>query len=654
MAIAKMNKAYLLGHQEEKDKALSILQQSAMVEIEEIQTGDAAVGTWAELLDTDQEQETLQGLEARLTEVRFALDFLGRHYPPKKSFLDALGSEKKDFSPEEFAASAVVWSKVADDVYATLKQADEKMMSLRNEGTQLQNLKTILSPWEMLTAPLEELRSTELVCMEIITLPLVELASLRDDLLAVAGEIYLSEVSIDRNEAYLFLAYPLSRTAELQKVFKQFNLSRQAFPALSGTVAENLVRIEAELTMLDRKREEVIAGAENQVEFRQTLEFYHDYLAMERDKKETVGSLARTADSFAMEGWMKEKDIPLLEKKLATACPTVTLLSRQPEMEELPPVVLENTPSIAPFEFITTLYGTPHPRGIDPTFALTPFFVVFFGLCLSDAGYGLIVTALAALVLWKVNLSKMADKAFRVLFACGISTIVFGALIGGWFGGLVPIQPFFFNALEDPMRMLVWSLAIGIFQVFVGMGIQFYRNIRAGKILDAFSDQLCWVLLITGLLLFAGLSPGLQMAGRNLALLSAAGLILTRGRAQKNIAMKFLAGLFSLYNITGFLGDILSYSRLLALGLATSVIAMAINMIAGMVGEAMPIIGPIIMVVILVGGHIFNLVINILGSYVHSSRLQYLEFFNRFFESGGQPFKPFQLETKHLEVGEWE
>ncbi|MCD5401064.1 V-type ATP synthase subunit I [candidate division NPL-UPA2 bacterium] len=652
MAIAKMNKIYLLGHQEEKDKALSILQQSAMVEIDEIQTGDAAVGTWAELLDTDQEQETLQGLEARLTEVRFALDFLGRHYPPKKSFLDALSSEKKDILPEEFATSAVAWSKVANDVYAVLRQAEEKIMSLRNEGTQLQNLKTILSPWEMLTAPLEEIRATELVCMEAITLPLVELASLRDDLLTAIGEVYLSEVSIDRNEAYLFLAYPVSRTEELQKVVKQFNLSRQTFPALNGTVAENLVRIEAEMAMLGSKREKVVAGTEKQVEFRQTLEFYQDYLTMERDKKEKVGSLARTGDSFAVEGWMAEKDFPLLEKKLATACPTVTLVSRQPETEEMPPVVLENTASIAPFEFITTLYGTPHPRGIDPTSALTPFFVVFFGLCLSDAGYGLILTALAALVLWKVKLSKMASKAFWVILASGVSTIIFGSLIGGWFGGLLPIEPFFFNAQTDPMRMLAWSLGIGIFQIFVGMGIKAYRNICEGKIMDAVSDQLFWILLISGLILFAGILPGLQMLGRNLALLSAAGLVLTQGRTQKNIVMKFLSGLFSLYNITGFLGDILSYSRLLALGLATSVIAMAINMIGQMVGEAVPIIGPIIMVGFLIGGHIFNLVINILGAFVHSTRLQYLEFFNRFFETGGKPFNPFQMETKHLEVRE--
>ncbi len=650
MAIAKMNKVYLLGHQEEKDKALSILQQLAMVEIDEIQTGDAAAGTWAELLDTDHEQETLQGLEARLAEVRFALDFLDRYYPPKKSFLDALSREKKNVLPEELAAGAIVWSKVVDNVCSVLRQAEEKIMSLRNESTQLQNLKTILSPWEKLTAPLEELRATELVCMEAITLPSVELASLCDNLLAAIGEVYLSEVSVDRNEAYLFLAYPVSRTEELQKVVKQFNLSRQTFPALNGTVAENLARIEAEMAMLSSKREEVVAGAGKQVEFRETLEFYHDYLTMERDKKEKVGSLARTGDSFVVEGWMKEKDLPLLEKKLATACPTVTLVSRHPEKEEMPPVVLENTASIAPFELITNLYGTPHPHGIDPTFALTPFFVVFFGLCLSDAGYGLILTALAALVLWKVKLSKIASNAFYVILASGVSTIIFGALIGGWFGGLLPIEPFFFDAQKDPMRMLAWSLGIGVFQIFVGMGIKCHRNIRERKILDAVSDQLFWILLITGLILLAGALPGLQMLGRNLALLSAAGLVLTQGRTQKNIVMKFLSGLFSLYNITGFLGDILSYSRLLALGLATSVIAMAINMIGQMVGEAVPIIGPIIMVGFLIGGHIFNLVINILGSFVHSTRLQYLEFFNRFFETGGQAFKPFQLETKHLEV----
>ncbi|RJX29256.1 MAG: V-type ATP synthase subunit I [Dethiobacter sp.] len=646
MAIAKMNKVYLIGHQDEKDNTLSILQQVGMMEIGDIQAKEASKEAWAELVEGDHEQESLQGLEARLTEVRFAMDFLNRYYPVKKSMLEALGGDRKAVTTSEFVANAAEWNRVASDIYRELRKTDEKLMSLRNEETRLQNLKTLVLPWEQLAVPLEEIYSTASVCIELGTLPAAELAALRERLLAAAKESYLAEVHVDRNEVYVFLAYPASLAEEVREILKQVGFNKQVFPALAGTPVEILARVGQELVMIAEQRKEILADTEKQVEFRDILSYYYDYLVMERDKKQVVTNLARTNNAFIMEGWIREKDLPELEKKLSAGCDTVVAVAREPEPGEHFPVSLENTRLVAPFEFITTLYGVPHPHGVDPTLALTPFFVMFFGLCMSDAGYGVVIAALAALALWKLKMSKMARRVFWILLAGGISTIIFGALIGGWFGGLIPLEPLFFNALLDPMRMLVYALAIGVFQIFVGMGIQFYHNIRAGKILDAISDQLFWGLFIIGLIMFA--FPELKVVATNLSLASAAGLVLTQGRAQTGIFRKFLSGLFSLYNVTGFLGDILSYSRLLALGLASSVIAMAVNMLAFMLGGT--IIGSVLMVIMLIGGHTFNIVINILGSYVHSSRLQYLEFFNRFFVSGGRPFKPFKLNTNYVEV----
>lgn len=646
MAVAKMNKVYLIGHRDEKDKTLSVVQQAAMIEVSDIQAGDFCKEEWAELVEADQEQESLQDIEARLAEVRFARELLNKHYPAKKSMLDSLGEEKMLISPDEFASAAVDWSKVAGDVCRALRLADGRLLSLRSEETRLQNLKMQLAPWEKLSIPLEEAISTAQVCMELGVLPLAEMDSFCERMKAVSEESYFAEIYASRSEAYVFLAYPAGHAEELQEMFKEFSFSNQSFASLAGTPAENLARVEEETALLIQHREEVLLSIENQLDYRQTLNYYYDYLVMERDKKQVVSSLVCTDESFVMEGWLREKDLSQFEKSLAAVCNTVHLIKREPDPEELHPVALDNPPHVAPFELITTLYGTPHPRGIDPTFALTPFFVIFFGLCLSDAGYGLVVTALGALALWKLNLSRMARNAFWVLLACGVSTIVFGALIGDWFGGLILIEPLFFSALDDPMRMLLYALAIGVFQIFVGMGIQFYRSVRAGRTLDAIFDQLFWMLLVSGLIMFA--VPGMQGVAKTLSLFSAVGLVLTQGRAQKGIIKKFFSGLLSLYNVTAFLGDILSYSRLLALGLATSVIAMAINMIAGMLGGS--IIGYLAMVPVLIGGHTFNLVVNLLGSYVHSSRLQYLEFFSRFFQSGGRAFKPFQLNTSYVEV----
>lgn len=646
MAVAKMKKVYLIGHQTEKDATLSLLQRMAVMEVSDLQGKTLPDAALAGLLEHDGAQESLQELEARLLEVRFTLDFLNRHYPQKKGLLSSLEDNRIPLELQNFTSQAVVWRQKAHEVYAELRRADEKLMALRNEETRLQNLRLLLQPWEKLDVPLQEIRHTPQVCLELGVLPAAELTAFRTALTAAAAEAFLAEVHTDRDESFILTACAASSMEALREALKQFTFNRQGFASLQGTAGENLLRIGDELAQAATGRRAVLEEAGKQAAFREQLNCYSDYLVMERDKKQLVQSLARTENAFVLEGWVKEKDLFSLEQTLAAECKTVLLLTREPEEDEPFPVALENPAFAAPYELITKLYGTPKPRGIDPTVALTPFFVAFFGLCMSDAGYGLIIAALGAWMLWKVKLGPSLRHVFKIVFACGLSTIFFGALIGGWFGGLIPVQPFFFNALEDPMRMLIYALAIGIFQIFTGMGIMFYYKVKAGKWMDAVFDQLFWALFLAGLIMLA--FPLTAGAARVLALGAAAGLVLTQGRTQRGIIRKFLSGLFSLYNVTAYLGDILSYSRLLALGLATSVIAMSVNMLSAMLGGT--IIGTIFMVGFLVVGHLFNLVINILGAYVHSSRLQYLEFFNRFFESGGRPFKPFKLNTNHVNV----
>ena len=222
--------------------------------------------------------------------------------------------------------------------------------------------------------------------------------------------------------------------------------------------------------------------------------------------------------------------------------------------------------------------------------------------------------------------------------------------MGGWFGDLIKLKPLWFNPLDDPMRMLIVCFVLGFIQIFFGMGVRAYQDIKAGRILDAVFDQGLWFILLIGLISLA--FPQFSAAGKWLAICGAIGLILTQGRSQKNIFRKFFSGLVSLYNITGYLSDVLSYSRLLALGLATGVIASAINTMGGLLAGS--IVGVIIMIILLIGGHFFNLIIGTLGAYVHTSRLQYIEFFGKFFEGGGKAFHPFCKTTKYVDIEERE
>lgn len=648
MGIAKMNQVYLVAHQAEKDKVLAVLQQLGVLEVNDLQAKDMENEAWAELVESDQEQEALQALEDYLTDVRFALDFLNRHVPAKKSMLDALNAVKTPIVAGELSATAAEWKQVSEVAYKDLRGSDEKLMSLRNEETRLHNLKLQLAPWQMLTLPLEEVKVTTAVRVELGTLPVTELDSARQALAEAVPACYFEEIGRDRHDAYVLIVSHNDSAENIQTTLKTYSYSKHHFPPLTGTPAEVLERIKTDLINLEAERKVALAKVKKQAKHRDTLNFYNDYLMMERDKKQVVANFARTGKSFILEGWIRAKDVPNLQEKLESTCETVSLIAREPESGEVHPVALDNKKGFAPFEFVTKLYGIPSSTGLDPTPFLAPFWVVFFGLCMTDAGYGVALVLLSSIGLFKVK-GDSVRKLLWVLLAGGFSTIVFGWLLGGWFGVELFGAPLVFNPLLDPMPMLTYALILGLFQIFFGMAIQFVRLLKQGKVFDALADVGLWFVLIVGLLLY--IAPGMAGVAKNMSLLGVVGLVLTQGRTQPTIIKKLLSGVLSLYNLTGYFSDVLSYSRLLALGLATGVIAIAVNTMAGLLQ------GPILfvpMVILLIVGHTFNVVINTLGSYIHSSRLQYIEFYNRFYEGGGRSFVPFQVKTRHLEVSpEW-
>jgi V/A-type H+-transporting ATPase subunit I len=290
---------------------------------------------------------------------------------------------------------------------------------------------------------------------------------------------------------------------------------------------------------------------------------------------------------------------------------------------------------------ITEQYSLPNSRGIDPNLIMAPFFVMFFGMMVSDAGYGIVLALSTAIALLVLKPQGGMGKMLGLLCLGGVSTFIWGAIFGGWFG--VNLKPLWFNPLDNPLQMLIFCLILGVIQLYVGIGLQAYKNIREGKYLDALFDQGLWYIFLSGLMMMA--LPPLAVIGKFMAIGGALGLVATQGRTEKGIVKKLINGVLSLYNVTGFLGDVLSYSRLFALGLATGVIGTVVNAMSSMLGGSF--IGNILMVFFMIFGHTFNIAINVLGAYVHSSRLQYVEFFGKFFEGDGKPFVPFKTLSKY-------
>ena len=264
-------------------------------------------------------------------------------------------------------------------------------------------------------------------------------------------------------------------------------------------------------------------------------------------------------------------------------------------------------------------------------------------------------------------------KTLTMFFYCGLGTMLSGILFGSYFGDAPTViaSTFFGKTLEvpklidplsQPMKMLVLCFAIGIVHLFAGLVINLYTALKQKRYVDAISDSVLWMLLVAGLLLFGlttdmvtgmfsleKISPVAGNIGKIMAVIGAIGIILMDGRESKNWFKRTLKGLYGLYNVTGYLSDLLSYSRLLALGLATSVISSVFNQMGSMVAGT-PVIGVIFFILIFLVGHVLNLAINALGAYVHANRLQYVEFFGKFYNGGGRKFTPFATNTKYIKI----
>ncbi len=398
---------------------------------------------------------------------------------------------------------------------------------------------------------------------------------------------------------------------------------------------------------------------------RENIRFVADYQRMRADKYEVLGGLLQSDHVFFLSGFVPEYQAQALKEKLESEYICDVELSDVPEDEDSP-VILHNNAFAAPTETVLESYGLPHKGEIDPTSIMAVFYYIFFGMMLSDAGYGLVLMIGTAVILWKFrNMSPTMTKMMKMFFWCGVSTTIWGILFGGYFGDAVTtvaatffhkdivIPAVWFTPLDNPMRLLIWCFAFGLIHLFVGLGLKAYTDIRDKKYMSFFANEICWyAMLISLIVILVQSSMWASMAGSAMsfppvvttictvvAIVSAVCIVVFSESGTKNPAARFGMGAYDLYGITSWLSDVLSYSRLLALGLATGVIASVINTMCGMVGGG--IIGGILFILIFVIGHSLNMAINVLGAYVHTNRLQFVEFFGKFYEGGGKPFRPF-------------
>ena len=642
----------MIGLDTGKEALMSQLMDFGAVEFTD-QSSKLDEESWRNAVMQDENQEAVAGLEGKISRAELALTGLEKYDTGKSPLFHTRRALKRSKAQEILEN----FQKTESDTELILS-FNEKLHQTTEKLNKLEADRLSLLPWSAYDLPLEE-EETQTCKVYMGVLPvLTDWSEVVRELETEIGTICLQRVTSDKDMHYVAAIVAKDMEEQALAILKQNGFAETSFKEFKGTVQENLKRIQNEKDMLQTEFSGIEKEISDRSDWKESIEEYYDLLNIQADKERIKTKLLKTKRTFFVEGWIPERCVKGAQKILdENQC---YYMFRDPEEGETVPVLIENKSFFTPFESITEMYSLPDYRGFDPTSIFALFYAIFFGMMLSDAGYGIVIALACFIVLKKFDLEGMTKKMIKLFFYCGISTVFWGALFGGWFGDFVQvftreifgneviIKPLWFNPIEDPMKLLIFSIALGILHIFIGMGIKAYMQIKEGNWFDAVCDEGFWFLTIVGLIAWLGggmISDSFTTVGMWMTIAGALGLLLTGGRHNKGFG-KITGGLGNIYNITSYLSDILSYARLLALGLATGVIAQVVNTMGAMGGGGVK--GVIILLFAFIVGHTFNLAINALGAFIHASRLQYIEFFGKFYEDGGEPFEPFRKRTKYI------
>ena len=669
MSIVKMKRLRLIGMQSERESMLRLLQHLGCVEIDE--PGDRKDDPdWASLTRPD--TGALNEARDARSSVENALKALKKYGPKQKG---GLLTPRPVITEGELFDDAAYRTGLADA--GQLVALERKISALYAEQNKLRTQKLALAPWLALDIPLET-ASTPEVAVSFGTVAASTDLDAMDGALGAVTDLYeLMRAGADNELKYLVFLCHRSVEEDCQAVLKEYGFSRAALRGWTGTAAENDKRLDEQLADAARELESTIAQVGEYASKKGALERCLDRADQEIAREEARCRLLDSSSAFFLEGWVPVPD----EKKLLEQLGQYTCCweTQDPAPEDYPvvPVKLKNNRFTEPLTTITEMYSLPAYDGVDPNGLMMPFYVFFFGFMFADLGYGLILAGACAFINHKVHPKGGFGQLIRLMIMCGISSAVIGFFTGGFFSDFLaqftsmlglpqPVIPFLsvpdgvtgvpgplLNVMGDPMTVLVFALAVGFVQIVVGMAVKFWMLCRRGQVVDAILDIGTWWVIFVGIGLFAaGIG---NVAGYPVVLIIGCLMLLGQGRTAKGFG-KVTAIIGAVYNgVTGYFGDILSYSRLMVMMLAGSVIGQVFNILGAMPGGGMPpAIGIPIFFIIFIIGHAFNIGLNVIGTYVHTSRLQYLEFFKQFYEEGGRPWRPLNIATKYVDIKEEE
>ncbi len=629
----------LLGMESEREALLKAMQDMECVEISSIDGSEEALKSGFAKPD----DKALMSAQEASRAYRTALASLDRFAPEKKGmFRKRQGVSRAAF----FSAESEENARTAAE---TINKDARRLGEIESEHTKNEALRATLAPWLTVDAPLGGADGALAVFFGTAGLNVTDdaLKALADSL---DGLLTWQQASSDRSLRYLLVMCHGSVKERALSALRDLGFSTVSFRGMTGTAKENDKALAENLAALEKERQEIeqrIAGLGGK---REALLEASDRAAIALRREEAKSRLVGTDKVFLLEGWLPADRCAALEKALEPF--TCAIETREPTEDEYPqvPVQLKNNKLTRPLNMVTEMYSLPAYGTLDPNPLMAPFFILFYGIMMADMGYGLLMMIASVIISKKYRPKGTSGELFSLLGLCGISTFIMGALTGGFFGdfltqlvaivspGTVFALPKLFDPLDDLTMILIGSMALGLVQIVTGMAISLIEKCKRKKFLDAFFEEITWWIVFIGIALLA--------LGKGAAVLYVGCALVLLGPIVQGKGWGKLTGVFgSVYNhVTGYFGDILSYTRLMALMLAGSVIAQVFNMLAAMPGNV------IAFIIISMLGNAMNFGLNLLGCYVHDLRLQCLEFFNKFYVDGGKPFRPMTLDTEYVDL----
>lgn len=668
MAVLQMQRVSICALKKDRKAILEKLQRMGVMEINHILEEDEDFRR----MDTANARSSFEKAAAAADQ---ALNLLQQYAPVKQSLLSSLAG--KDLIEKEKYQSVIENREELQKKAKRIQALDKERAENRASILKIENSIESLMPWLPLDVPVS-FGGTEHIMMLPGTLSgqftldqvYAMLAEQAPEL-----EVDIHIISAEQDTVYLTVFCLRKDSAAAEEALRSIGFARPS--QISDQVpAEAKADMEKEISRIQSNIAEIEKEIMSLAVHREGLKLLADYYRVRADKYEVLGQLPQSERTFLISGYVPKKEAARIQKTLGGQYDCVVDLEELKEDEEAP-VLLKNSSFSSSAEGILEAFGLPGRGEVDPTAIMSFFYVFLFGLMLSDAAYGAIVSIVCGVLILKFpRMGKSMKTSIQLFFWCGISTLFWGIMFGGYFGDVINVisRTFFghevgipavwFVPLDEPMKLLIYSMLFGVIHLFTGLGIKGYMCLRDKKYMDFFCDVVLWYMLLIGLLImlipsdiFASIAQttivfpaAVNALGKWMAIIGAVGIVLMSGRANKNFGIRLALGAYDLYNVSGWLSDVLSYSRLLALGLATGVIASVVNQMGSMGGKS--VFGVIVFIIAFIVGHTFNIAINLLGAYVHTNRLQFVEFFGKFYEGGGRAFNPFKENTKYADIKE--